>query len=392
MAASESNQRILIVLGTRPEAIKLAPVARALEACEACETRVCVTAQHRDLLDPMLDLFARPPDFDLDLMQPGQSLVDLTAAALQGVREVLTAWRPTWTVVQGDTATALAAGLAAFYERTGVAHVEAGLRTGDLGAPWPEEMHRRVLAVLAGLHFAPTPEARDHLLAEGVASSCVHVTGNPGIDSLLQATTRLEQEAGLREEMERRFGFLDAARPWILVTVHRRENLGDGLTGICAALRRLTEQCNVEIICPVHPNPAVREPVHRALAGVSHVHLIEPVSHLASIHLLRRAHVVLTDSGGLQEEAPALGKPVLVLRKTTERPEGVAAGTAALVGTEADAIVAGAKRLLDDPAAYERMARAHNPYGDGRAGERIAEILQNTSPAAAGADQCVQSP
>lgn len=368
------GNRILLAFGTRPEAIKLAPVVKALRGAGTFEVRVCVTAQHRQMLDQVLDLFVIAPDVDLDVMQPGQDLTDLTARVLVGMRKVLRDWRPDLLLVQGDTTTTFAASLAAHYEKIAVGHVEAGLRTGNLYAPWPEEMNRRLTTVLAALHFAPTPWARDNLLREGVAAEVVHVTGNTVIDALLEVVVRSEADPALRAGLERQFGFLQPGRKWVLVTGHRRESFGPGFERICQALRGLGEREDVEIVYPVHLNPNVQEPVRRVLGACPRIHLIEPLDYLPFVYLMSRAYLIVTDSGGIQEEAPSLGKPVLVMRETTERPEAVAAGTAKLVGTDRERIVGEAARLLDDAAAYQAMAQAHNPYGDGQAAERIAAV------------------
>ena len=372
-----SMSRILVVFGARPEAIKLAPVVKALRQAGTFEVRVCVTAQHRQMLDQVLALFAITPDVDLDVMQPGQDLTDLTARVLVGMRGVLRDWRPDLLLVQGDTTTTFAASLAAHYEKIAVGHVEAGLRTGNLYAPWPEEMNRRLTTVLAALHFPPTPWARDNLLREGVAADLVQVTGNTVIDALLEVVARLETDDALRAGLERQFEFLNPARRLVLVTGHRRESFGPGFERICQALRVLGERGDVEMVYPVHLNPNVQEPVRRILGACPSIHLIEPLDYLPFVYLMSRAYLIVTDSGGVQEEAPSLGKPVLVMRETTERPEAVEAGTAKLVGTDCGRIVREAARLLDDAAAYRAMAQAHNPYGDGKAAERIAAFIVN---------------
>jgi UDP-N-acetylglucosamine 2-epimerase (non-hydrolysing) len=374
----------LLAFGTRPEAIKLAPVVKALRQAGTFEVQVCVTAQHRQMLDQVLDLFAITPDVDLDLMQPDQDLTDLTARVLVGMRGVLRDWRPVLLLVQGDTTTTFAASLAAHYEKIAVGHLEAGLRTGNLFAPWPEEMNRRLTTVLAALHFAPTQWARDNLLREGVAAEVVHVTGNTVIDALLEVVARLEADPALRAGLERQFWFLQPGRKLVLVTGHRRESFGPGFERICQALRALGERENVEIVYPVHLNPNVQEPVRRVLGACPRIHLIEPLEYLPFVYLMSRAWLIVTDSGGIQEEAPSLGKPVLVMRETTERPEAVAAGTAKLVGTDRERIVGEAAQLLEDSAAYREMAQAHNPYGDGLAAARIAAAcgrwLRESSP------------
>lgn len=364
----------MVVFGTRPEAIKMAPVVLALRQRGDLKVSVAVTAQHRQMLDQVLTLFGIVPDHDLDLMQHRQSLEALFSRILLGMQDVLASDRPDLLLVHGDTSTTLAAALAAFYARVPVAHVEAGLRTGNMQAPWPEEMNRRLVAPLTALHFAPTTTARDNLLREGTDSSTIHVTGNTVIDALLQASAKLDGNAALDDELRQRFACLTPGRRLILVTGHRRENFGDGFERICTALARIAQRPDVEILYPVHLNPAVREPVQRILGDCPNVHLIEPQEYLPFVYLMRRADIILTDSGGVQEEAPSLGKPVLVMRETTERPEAVAAGTVRLVGTDADAIVNAVEALLDQSATYEAMARAHNPYGDGKASARIADV------------------
>lgn len=371
--------KILVVFGTRPEAIKMASVVKALRRVGMFEVRICVTAQHRQMLDQVLELFAITPDIDLDLMQPDQDLTDITVGVLAGMRGILRDWRPDWMLVQGDTTTTFAASLAAHYEKVAVGHVEAGLRTGNPHAPWPEEMNRRLTSMLATLHFSPTPRARDNLLQVGIPTDAVYVTGNTVIDALLEAVARLESDGTLRAVVEQRFAFLNPARKWVLVTGHRRENFGSGFERICQALRVLGEREEVEIVYPVHPNPNARGPVQHILGACPHIHLIEPLDYLPFVYLMSRAFVIATDSGGIQEEAPSLGKPVLVMRETTERPEAVAAGTAKLVGTDGGRIVAEVTRLLEDAVAYQKMAQVHNLYGDGKAAERIAAIIANHS-------------
>jgi UDP-N-acetylglucosamine 2-epimerase (non-hydrolysing) len=365
---------VMVVFGTRPEAIKMAPVVAALRALPDVRVNIVVTAQHRQMLDQVLELFGLVPDEDLDLMAPGQSLPDLFGRILARMSEVVARRRPALVLVHGDTSTTLASALAAYYQRVPVAHVEAGLRTHDLYAPWPEEANRRLTAPLAALHFAPTEQARRNLAAEGIVAG-VHVTGNTVIDALLDVVRRLDGDAALRAQIAARFPFLDPGKRLVLVTGHRRENFGDGFENICRALRTLAERGDVQVVYPVHLNPNVQEPVNRVLSRVAGVHLVEPQDYLPFVFLMTRAHLILTDSGGIQEEAPSLGKPVLVMRSTTERPEAVEAGTVRLVGTDADVIVADAVRLLDDAEACAAMARAHNPYGDGAASQRIAACV-----------------
>lgn len=372
---NQVQAKVLVVFGTRPEAIKMAPLVHALQAHPLLSAQVAVTAQHREMLDQVLDIFGIAPDVDLDIMQPGQSLPELTARIVQGMTPVLEWLRPDMVLVHGDTSTTLSTALAAFYARIPIGHVEAGLRTGNLQAPWPEEMNRRLTAPLCRLHFAPTAGSRANLLREGIAESDIHVTGNTVIDALLQVDERLRSESGLRTSMEARFPFLDPSRRLLLVTGHRRENFGDGFERICAALAKLAHRDDLQIVYPVHLNPHVQEPVRRHLSGLSNVHLIEPQDYLPFVYLMQQSHVILTDSGGVQEEAPSLGKPVLVMRESTERPEAVDAGTVRLVGTDTDRIVAEVEGLLGDRAEYQRMSEAHNPYGDGKACVRIAEAI-----------------
>lgn len=370
-----TTKRVMVVFGTRPEAIKMAPVVSALRSTPGIEVIVAVTAQHRQMLDQVLDLFGLVPDEDLDLMTPGQTLPDLFGRILSGMSEVIARRCPNFVLVHGDTSTTLASALAAYYQRVPVGHVEAGLRTGDLYSPWPEEANRRLTAPLTALHFAPTALSRDNLLAEGIAAASLHVTGNTVIDALLDVVRRIEDDSELRSELESRFPFLDPGKRLVLVTGHRRENFGAGFEQICIALRTLADRGDVQLVYPVHLNPNVQEPVNRILAGTGGVHLIAPQDYLPFVYLMMRSHLILTDSGGVQEEAPSLGKPVLVLRDNTERPEAVDAGTVRLVGTCVDRILTEATRLLDDPEAYAEMARALNPYGDGLAARRIAETI-----------------
>jgi UDP-N-acetylglucosamine 2-epimerase (non-hydrolysing) len=361
---------LLFVFGTRPEAIKLCPVIRAARP-GGVPVRVCVTAQHRAMLDQVLACFDVRPDHDLDLMQPGQTLAALTARALDRLDPVIAAENPSMVVVQGDTTTTMAAALAAFYRHIPVAHVEAGLRTGDIRQPFPEEWNRVATARLAAIHFAPTEGARLNLLAEGVAADCIHVTGNTGIDAVLQTVGALDAGALPRPE----WPWLDCARRLILVTAHRRESFGPGIAGICDALADLSRRPDVQIVFPVHRNPNVLDVVSARLGAIPNVVLLDPVEYPAFVDLMRRSHLILTDSGGIQEEAPSLGKPVLVLRDVTERPEAVEAGTVRLVGPHRERIVAAATTLLDDAAEYARMSAVHNPYGDGHASTRILAAL-----------------
>jgi UDP-N-acetylglucosamine 2-epimerase len=336
---------------------------------------VVVTAQHRQMLDQVLDLFGLRPDEDLDLMTEGQTLPEMFGRILSGMHGVIATRRPDLVLVHGDTSTTLATALAAYYARVPIGHVEAGLRTGNLQAPWPEEANRRLTAPLAMLHFAPTPRARENLLSEGIDPGTVHVTGNTVIDALLEVVARIESDHGLQQALAARFPFLDPGKRLVLVTGHRRENFGSGFEQICNALREIGQRDDVQVVYPVHLNPNVQEPVNRLLGASPNIRLIPPQDYLPFVYLMTRAHLILTDSGGIQEEAPSLGKPVLVMRQTTERPEALDAGTVCLVGTDPALILSQANRLLDDPAAYEAMARAHNPYGDGQAARRIAEVI-----------------
>ncbi|MDT9013793.1 UDP-N-acetylglucosamine 2-epimerase (non-hydrolyzing) [Novosphingobium sp. APW14] len=368
--------KILIVFGTRPEAIKLFPVIRALEVDPRFRPVVCVSAQHRQMLDQVLEIAGIVPDHDLNLMQPGQTLDSLTALLLTRLGAVMDAAQPERVIVQGDTATAMAGALAAYYRKIPVDHVEAGLRSGNIYHPWPEEVNRKIIGSIASLHFAPTAVAAGKLLAEQVPADRVHVTGNTVIDALKWVQTRIVAKpalAGDLADLERLF----AGRRIIGVTSHRRENFGEGMANIAQAIRQIAVRQDVAVIFPVHLNPNVRAVMNQALGGLSNVALIEPLDYPHFVRLLSIAEIMLTDSGGVQEEAPALGKPVLVMRETTERPEGVSAGTARLVGTDATRIVTELFNLLDDKAAYEAMARAHNPFGDGQSAGRIVELIGN---------------
>lgn len=368
---------VLLVFGTRPEAIKMAPVVAALRASALLDIKVCVTAQHRQMLDQVLDLFDIRPDYDLNLMRAGQDLSDITARVLQELQPVLAECKPDMVLVHGDTTTAMAAALAAFYARIPVGHVEAGLRTNDIYSPWPEEMNRRIVGRISALHFAPTSSSEANLIKEGCAPSTVHVTGNTVIDALLQVINRLDCDSSETAALAEKFHFLSNGKRTILVTGHRRENFGGGFENICIALKRLAERGDVNVVYPVHLNPNVREPVNRLLGDAADIHLIEPLEYLPFTYLMRASYLILTDSGGIQEEAPSLGKPVLVMRDNTERPEAVAAGTVQLVGTGAERIYAAAVKLLDDQAAYRTMSEAHNPYGDGQASQRIRQVLES---------------
>ncbi|WP_411848705.1 non-hydrolyzing UDP-N-acetylglucosamine 2-epimerase [Tsuneonella flava] len=374
MSGMDAPRKILTVFGTRPEAIKLFPLIHALDADPRFVSRVAVSGQHRGMLDQVLQIADITPHHDLAVMQPNQTLDALTANLLIGLGKVMDQERPDWVIVQGDTATAMAGGLAAYYRQIPVAHVEAGLRSGNIYHPWPEEVNRKIVGSFAALHFAPTQTAANALLRENVAADTVHVTGNTVIDALHWVTDKIKREPDLASgltELERRF----AGKRIIGMTSHRRENFGEGLEAIASAVTRLAARPDVAVIFPVHLNPNVRAVMNQRLAGFDNIALIEPLDYPHFARLIAISDIMLTDSGGVQEEAPALGKPVLVMRETTERPEGVVAGTAKLVGTDADTIVAEAERLLDSATAYGAMARAHNPFGDGQASERIVNLL-----------------
>ncbi|EOC1555653.1 non-hydrolyzing UDP-N-acetylglucosamine 2-epimerase [Cronobacter dublinensis] len=370
--------RVLTVFGTRPEAIKMAPLVHALAQDPAFDTRVCVTAQHREMLDQVLHLFSIVPDYDLNIMKPGQGLTEITCRILEGLKPILTEFRPDVVLVHGDTTTTIATSLAAFYQRIPVGHVEAGLRTGYLYSPWPEEANRTLTGHLAMYHFAPTELSRQNLLRENIPDARIFVTGNTVIDALITVRDRVMADEPLRLCLETQYPFLDGDKKMILVTGHRRESFGEGFEQICRALADIAAQNrDVQIVYPVHLNPNVTEPVNRILGHVENVVLIEPQEYLPFVWLMNHAWLILTDSGGIQEEAPSLGKPVLVMRETTERPEAVEAGTVRLVGTDTRRIVDEVTRLLHDDAAYQAMSHAHNPYGDGQACERILHALKN---------------
>ncbi|EXJ10626.1 non-hydrolyzing UDP-N-acetylglucosamine 2-epimerase [Nitrincola nitratireducens] len=372
----QTPKKILTVFGTRPEAIKMAPLALQLAADERFDAKVCVTAQHREMLDQVLELFELKPDFDLNLMKPGQDLTDITTGILQGLKQVFLDFKPDVVLVHGDTATTFATTLAAYYQQIAVGHVEAGLRTGNIYSPWPEEGNRKLTGALANIHFAPTSTSKQNLLNEGVSPECVHVTGNTVIDALFEVIEKLKSNATLSSQFNTQFEFLDSSKKLILVTGHRRESFGGGFERICQALANTAiSHPDVEIVYPVHLNPNVQEPVNRLLAGIDNIHLIDPLDYLPFVYLMNQAHIILTDSGGIQEEAPSLGKPVLVMRDTTERPEAVEAGTVKLVGTDSDVITQELTRLLRDQDAYNTMSFAHNPYGDGQACLRIRDYL-----------------
>lgn len=376
--------KVLSVFGTRPEAVKMAPVVQQLAHTPGMEARTCVTAQHREMLDQVLSLFDIRPEYDLDLMRPDQSLAELSAAIFTHLDTVLNDFQPDWVLAQGDTTTVAITSLLTYYRRIRFGHVEAGLRTHDKWQPFPEEINRRVAGVVADLHFAPTEQARQNLLHEGVSPKAIVVTGNPVIDAL-----QVVAKQPAPPEIEKLLGQLEIALPashtrnnkrLILVTAHRRENFGQPLENICCALAKLATRGDVEIIYPVHLNPHVQEPVRRILGHTPHVTLLPPLDYLPLVHLEKRAALILTDSGGIQEEAPAFGVPVLVLREVTERPEGITAGVLKLVGTDTDRIIQEAARLLDDPSAHAQMAKAVNPFGDGQAAQRIVSALASFTP------------
>lgn len=371
-----SKKKVLTVFGTRPEAIKMAPLVHALAADDRFEAKVCVTAQHREMLDQVLSLFEITPDYDLNLMKAGQTLNDITARILLELKPVLQEFKPDVVLVHGDTATTFASSLAAYYEQIAVGHVEAGLRTGNIYSPWPEEANRKLTGALTKYHFAPTDTSKANLLNENYSTDNIVVTGNTVIDALLMVKAKIEQDSALKATLAAQFTFLDESKRLILVTGHRRESFGGGFERICEALAITAKAYpDVQILYPMHLNPNVREPVNRILGGIENIILIEPQEYLPFIYLMMRSHIILTDSGGIQEEAPSLGKPVLVMRDTTERPEAVAAGTVKLVGTDVDKIVSGLTVLLNDEDAYTEMSFAHNPYGDGKACQRILNEL-----------------
>ncbi|MCU4369339.1 non-hydrolyzing UDP-N-acetylglucosamine 2-epimerase [Acinetobacter courvalinii] len=374
-------KKVLLVFGTRPEAIKMAPLALKLQHySQNFETKVCVTGQHRQMLDQVLELFGLKPDFDLNLMKPGQTLSDVTSGVLKGLEQVFEQWLPDVILVHGDTATTFAASLAAYYHKIKVGHVEAGLRTGDLYSPWPEEANRQLTGVLANYHFAPTQSSYENLIKENVNPATIVVTGNTVIDALLQVKQKVEQDQALVEQFQQQFSFLEQEKKLILVTGHRRENFGQGFLNICQALANLAKKYpDIQIVYPVHLNPNVQQPVNALLADIDNVYLIAPQDYLPFVYLMNRSYLILTDSGGIQEEAPSLGKPVLVMRDTTERPEAVQAGTVRLVGTEIAAIEQSVAELLENPDIYAEMAAAHNPYGDGTACQQIIQFLLQVS-------------
>ena len=367
--------KILSVFGTRPEAIKMAPLIKSLKAHPQMNSYTCVTAQHREMLDQALGLFEITPDYDLNIMKSGQDLTHITSAVLQKLTPILQEIKPDRVLVHGDTTTTMAAAMASFYQHIPVGHVEAGLRTGDIKSPWPEEMNRKVVSSLADMHFAPTRQAYANLIGENVNPGSIVVTGNTVVDATLMVSELLNSNTEMQTKYADQFSFIENDKKVILVTAHRRENIGSGIEGICTALTQLANRGDVLVVYPVHPNPRVREPVTRILGNINNVKLLDPLDYLPFIYLMNRSHIILTDSGGIQEEAPSLGKPVLVMRDTTERPEAVDAGTVKLVGTDSAAIVDSVTTLLENHNEYQRMAYAHNPYGDGHASEKIVDFL-----------------
>jgi UDP-N-acetylglucosamine 2-epimerase (non-hydrolysing) len=370
--------KVLAVFGTRPEAIKMAPLVHALAEDSRFETKVCVTAQHREMLDQVIELFEITPDYDLNLMKVGQTLNEVTARILTELKPVLQTFKPDVVLVHGDTATTFAASLAAYYEQIAVGHVEAGLRTGNIYSPWPEEGNRKLTGALTKYHFAPTETSAKNLLTENYAAENIHVTGNTVIDALLMTKNKIDNDDGLTKSLAQQFPMLDESKKLILVTGHRRESFGGGFERICEALAITAKRYpNAQILYPMHLNPNVREPVNRILKGIENIYLIEPQQYLPFMYLMNRSHIILTDSGGIQEEAPSLSKPVLVMRDTTERPEAVDAGTVKLVGTDVEVITTSINDLMDNEHTYEKMSFAHNPYGDGDACSKILDILIN---------------
>jgi UDP-N-acetylglucosamine 2-epimerase (non-hydrolysing) len=368
--------KVLSVFGTRPEAIKMAPLVNLLKQHADIDSRVCVTGQHRQMLDQVLQLFDISPEYDLAIMKAGQDLYDVTTSILLNIKPVLREFKPDVVLVHGDTSTTFAAALACYYEKIAVGHVEAGLRTGNIYSPWPEEANRKLTGAITRFHFAPTPTSEQNLLSEQVDPAHISVTGNTVIDALLQVVAKIEADTELSSRFASQFPYGQQGRQLVLVTGHRRESFGSGFENICAALKQIAQQFpQCDIVYPVHLNPNVREPVFRLLSDAKNVHLIEPQDYLPFVYLMSRSTLVLTDSGGIQEEAPSLGKPVLVMRDTTERPEAVAAGTVKLVGTNTATIVTEVSKLLTDSAYYDSMSFAHNPYGDGKACQRIIDVL-----------------
>lgn len=369
---------ILLVFGTRPEAIKMAPLYHQLNNSNLFKTKICVTGQHRNMLDQVLDLFDLKPDFDLNIMKSGQDLTDITIKILEGLKVLFNNYQPDIVLVHGDTTTTFATSLACYYKKIKIGHVEAGLRTGDLYSPWPEEGNRKLTGIIADFHFAPTGQSKQNLLLENVCQDKIFITGNTVIDSLFLILNKINSNVHLQTELEQKFSFIDFNKKIILITGHRRENFGEGFENICKAISELAKKYeNVQFIYPMHLNPNVREPVNRLLSNKENIFLIEPLEYLPFLYLMNKSYLILTDSGGIQEEAPSLGKPVLVMRDTTERPEAVEAGTVILVGTNKENIMYYVDLLLKDIKLYEKMSETHNPYGDGSASKKIVEILKN---------------
>ena len=374
-------KKILIVFGTRPEAIKMAPLVKAFKNNNNFDTRVCVTAQHRQMLDQVLDIFEIVPEYDLNIMKAGQDLYDITANVLVGIRDVLTDFAPDVVFVHGDTSTTFSTSLAAYYAKVKVGHIEAGLRTYDIYSPWPEEGNRQLTGVLANYHFAPTAQSQQNLLKEGKDKNNIFVTGNTVIDALMYVVHRIDNQSELKQKILAKISAqypLETQRKVILVTGHRRENFGQGFINICEGLKQIAlNNPEIDIVYPVHLNPNVQRPVNEILSNIANIYLIDPLQYEEFIYLMSQAYFIITDSGGIQEEAPSLGKPVLVMRDTTERPEAVAAGTVKLIGCDQAVLVREAEKLLNDQNEYEMMSRAHNPYGDGKACERVVELMQD---------------
>jgi UDP-N-acetylglucosamine 2-epimerase (non-hydrolysing) len=376
-------KKVLLVFGTRPEAIKMAPLVLAFQKhADEIEAKVCVTAQHREMLDQVLHIFDIKPDYDLNIMKPGQDLYDVTSKILLGMKEVLTSYKPDVVFVHGDTTTTIATAMSAFYQKIPVAHVEAGLRTGDIYSPWPEEANRKLTSQITQYHFAPTQTSQENLLKEGVNENNIYVTGNTVIDALLWVLDKIEKTKEIKEALiktiNKEFTAFGDNKRFVLITGHRRENFGQGFLYMCSAIKTLAQaHTDVNFIYPVHLNPNVQKPVLELLSGIENVYLISPLEYEPFVYLMSKSYLILTDSGGIQEEAPSLGKPVLVMRDTTERPEAIDAGTVKLVGTNPENIIGEVTRLLEDKVVYEQMSQAHNPYGDGMACEKIINIIKD---------------